>query len=152
MEWKGKEVSPVSVRWSSRKPQKVLIWSRCSYWGYVKVCELREKGRTSTKKKGEWLKDVHGYGWGIPAVGTGSQICASISRTALQCKPVPPRSWELWTPLPLSALVFSLPTRNLGRVALKPQSHIALRERLRWNTRSPGAQRQTSRTKWPSFR
>lgn len=48
-----------------------------------------------------------------------------------QFKPESTRSWELWTPLPLSVVDFSLPPRDLGRPAVKFKSHIALQERLR---------------------
>lgn len=57
---------------------------------------------------------------------------------------VPTRSWEPQTYLlPLSMVDFSLPPRDLGRTAVQFKSHIALQERLRWNTGSPGVKRQT---------
>lgn len=50
---------------------------------------------------------------------------------ALQFKPVPMRSWELWIPLHCPWWTFSLSPRDLGRTAVQFKSHIALQERLR---------------------
>lgn len=75
-----------------------------------------------------------GYPWiqmKNPCIRLDHKSAQTFQVLALQFKPVPMRSWELWTPLHRPMVDFSLPPRDLGRTAVQFESHIALQERLR---------------------